>query len=73
MKILKILHDDYGNTAKIRKTKIYPFEESQIKEDSYILTLTSDYNGDLIYFVSVYESEKEAIKKLKELSCGTFK
>lgn len=69
----KLLYDNFGNTAKITKRKIYPFRGSQVKKDSYTLTLTADYEEDLIYFVSVYESEKEAMKKLKEFSCGTFK
>lgn len=70
---MKTLHDNFGNTAKITKKNIYPFRGSQTKEEAYILTVTADYEENLVYFVSVYESEREAMKKLKEFSCGTFK
>lgn len=68
-----ILHDDYGNTATIVEKYILPYRESPQKEKGYILTLTANYDNDMVYFVSIYETYDEAMKHLNEFSCRTWK
>jgi hypothetical protein len=68
-----ILHDDYGNTATIKEKYLLPYKGATRKEKGYILTLTSDYDNDMVYFVSIYESFDEAMKKLNNFSCGTWR
>lgn len=69
----KSFKDDFGNTATITTKYIRPYKDAKHKEISYVLTLTSDYNNDFVYFVSVYDSTEAAINKLSEFSCNTFK
>lgn len=71
--MIKVYKDMYGNTATIEKVRIMPYKEAQTKCDAYKLTASSDYENGFIYFVSVYESIGDAIKKLNNMSCGTFK
>lgn len=68
-----IYKDDFGNTAKIEQVKIFAYRGAMEKTNSFRLSITADDNGDFLYHVSVYETEKEALKKLESFSCGTFK
>jgi hypothetical protein len=43
------------------------------EKNGFRLWITADYDGDFLYHVSVHETEKDALKKLKSFSCGTFK
>ena len=70
---MKILHDNFGNTATIKNEKHYPYRGSTEKEDTYVLTLTADYDDNCVYFVSFYETEQEAMSKLTKFSCNTWK
>lgn len=70
---MKVLHDNFNNTATIEKCLIIPFEGANYKEEGYRLTLTSDYDNDFLYFVSLYETEKEALEGLSDFSCNTWK
>ena len=70
---MKILHDDFGNTATIEETFMFPYKGAKYKENAYILKLTADYENNALYFLSVYDSVKAALEKLQGISCGTFK
>ena len=69
----KILHDDYGNRAEIEKVIILPYKHSPKTEIAYRLSLYGEYNNDFLYFVSLYESERDAMRKLENFSCNTWK
>lgn len=66
-------HDKFGNTATIKTKYMKAYKDAPTKDFAYVLTLTNDWDNDFVYFVSVYETEEEALKKLSEFSCGTFK
>lgn len=68
-----IYKDDFGNTAKIEKVKLFAYRGATEKENGFRLWITSDYDSGFLYHVSVYETEKDALKKLESFSCGTFK
>ena len=69
----KILHDDYGNRAEIEEVATFPYKGSPKKEKSYKLSLCAEYDNDFLYFVSLYESEYDAMRKLENFSCNTWK
>ena len=69
----KILYDDFGNKAIIEARWILPYRGAAKKEKSYRLTLQAIYNDNFTYFASVYETEEQAMEKLKEFSCNTWK
>lgn len=69
----KILHDDYGNRAEIEEVVTLPYKDSPKKEKGYRLSLYAEYDNDFLYFVSLYETEHNAIKKLENFSCNTWK
>ena len=71
--MVKILHDNYGNRAEIEEVFVFPYKDSPKKEKDYRLSLYAEYDNDFLYFVSLYESELDAIKKLKNFSCNTWK
>lgn len=67
----KFFIDDFKNTATITKKRIYPYYGATKKQDAFVLKIQS---FDKMYFhLTVYETEQEAINKLKTFSCGTFK
>ena len=70
---IKILHDDFGNTATIEERIMLPYRGATKQKKSYVLSLTADYNMDFLYFRSVYESMEDVKTKLTILSCGTWK
>lgn len=70
---MKLYKDNYNHYATIEKIKIYPHQDANKKETAYILKCYSIHNNDLMYFCSVYQTQKEATEKLQEFSCGTFK
>lgn len=70
---MKRFNDNYGNIATIEEKMILPYKDSLAREKGYILTLTAAYDNDFVYFVSIYETEKQAMNKLKEFSCNTWK
>lgn len=70
---MKIYKDDFGNTAKIELVKILPYNGAPDKETGYRLWITSDYENNFLYFVSVYETFAIAKSELNKLSGGTFK
>lgn len=69
----KILHDDYGNRAEIEEVVALPYKDSPKKEKCYRLSFYAEYDNDFLYFVSLYESEYDAMKKLENFSCNTWK
>lgn len=70
---IKILHDDFGNTATIEERIMLPYRGATKQKKSYVLSLTADYDMDFLYFRSVYESMEDVKTKLTILSCGTWK
>lgn len=70
---MKILHDDFGNTATIEERMMYSYKEAERKTKSFVLSLMADYEDDFMYFRSVYESMGDAMEKLQEFSCNTWK
>lgn len=70
---MKILHDDFGNTATIEEKMMYSYKGAEHKTKFFVLSLTADYEDDFMYFRSVYESMGDAMEKLKEFSCNTWK
>ena len=69
----KIFNDKFENTATIAEITHKPYSTATHTEKGYVLTLYANYDNNRIYFVSIYESESEALKKLSTFSCGTFK
>ena len=69
----KILHDDYGNRAEIEEVVTLPYKGSPKKEKGYKLSLYAEYDNNFLYFVSLYESEHDAMRKLENFSCNTWK
>lgn len=69
----RIYHDDFGNTATITEKYILPYKGAKETQRSFVLSLTADYDNNFLYFLSVYETMREATDKLKELSCNTWK
>jgi len=69
---MNIYKDDFGNTAMIDNVTILPYKGASKRENSFKLIIKADYDNDFIYHVSVYETEKDALNKLQEFSCGTF-
>lgn len=65
-----ILRDDYHNTAVIQEVFTAPFYGAK-KQRAFRLVVAD--SEKFIYFVSVYETVTDAMKKVKSLSCGTFK
>ena len=39
----------------------------------YRLSLYAEYDNDFLYFVSLYESEYDAMRELENFSCNTWK
>lgn len=70
---MKIYKDNFGNTAKIERIKVLPYKGSLYKETCWRLWVTSDYDNNFVYFVSVYETFTNAKMELNKLSAGTFK
>lgn len=70
---MKTFKDDFGNVATIEEKMTLPYKGSPIKEKAFILTLKAEYDNNMIYFVSIYETEKEALEKLTYFSCNTWK
>ena len=69
----KIFRDDFGNTARISKVMTLPYKGAKRKQKSYKLSITADYDDDFLYYVSIYEKEKDAKNDLKVFSCNTWK
>lgn len=70
---MKTYIDDFGNRATIKKKMMLPYRDSPIKEKAFILSVYADYDNGFMYFRSVYPSAGDALKRLNEFSCGTFK
>lgn len=60
MEKIFIATDCCGNTAVIEELELYPYKDAPHKVPGYRLTLTSGYNPELVYFVSIYETLNEA-------------
>lgn len=73
MTIIKMLHDDYGNTAVIEKGLTLPYAEAAKKVMSYRLSLYATYDNNFLYHVSTYDLLSDLEANLKSFSCGTFK
>lgn len=56
-----------GNTAIIEKVKNYPYKNAPARAEKYRVTVSADYNNNFIFFVSCYETLKEAKEALKKL------
>lgn len=65
--------DDFGNMATIETEKIFPYRGASKKITSYILKCFAMYDGGRLYYCACYQNKDSAIRKLKEMSCGTFK
>lgn len=68
----KTFHDDFGNTATIKEGRHFPYKGAKKKQVDFLLTLSADYENNFVYFVSLYDTEKEAMEKLKIFSCNTW-
>lgn len=66
-----VYHDDFGNTATVRKRMTYGYKDAPCRKESLVLALTADYD-DVTYHVSVYESMEEVNAALAKFSCGTW-
>ena len=73
MEIIKILHDNSGNTATIEKGKTLPYNVAKKKTDAYRLSLYATYDNNFLYHVSTYESMEYLENDLKKFSYGSFK
>lgn len=71
--VVRKLKDDFGNSAIIEKIMCIPYKDAPKKEKAYRLRLTADYDNNMTYYVSIYQTLSEATNKLKEFSVGTFK
>ena len=55
-----------------------PKKGSELRRDAknkiygYKLTLSADYNGGDVYFVTIYPSEEDALRQLRKFSCNTW-
>lgn len=58
-----IYKDDFGNTAKIEKVKLFAYRGATEKTNGFRLWITADYDGGFLYHVSVHETEKRRIKE----------
>lgn len=65
--------DDFGNTARIEKETIIPYKGATKAVYAYKLSLTSDYNFNYIYYVSVHDTLDAALKEMSKCSCDTWK
>lgn len=70
--MIKTFHDNFGNTATIKTGRHFPYQGAKEKQDSFLLTLSADYENNFIYFVSLYETETAARNKLQDFSCNTW-
>lgn len=70
---MKIYFDKFSNMATITTKKMLPYEGTRVRQQSFVLKVYALYDKNFLYFLSVYETEAEALKKLSEFSCGTFK
>ena len=70
---MRIFLDKFRNKATITKRKIYPYYQAPHKEDAYILKIISLYEKNMCTFLSVYETEQDALDKLKTFNCGSYK
>lgn len=64
--------DDFGNAAIIEEMKILPYKGAKKREKAFRLSCMAEYDS-ILYFVTIYETKKEALARLSEFSCGTFK
>lgn len=71
--IVKVLHDNFGNTATIEKVMILPYKGARQKELAYILKLTADYEENLLYRLTTHETIADVYKELEKISCNTWK
>ena len=55
----RIFKDIIGNTACITRRLGFPHRDAKNKIYGYKLTLSADYNGGDVYFVTIYPSEEE--------------
>lgn len=70
---MKHFEDDYENKALIEKSEGFPYKGATEKVEQFTLSLYATYDNNKMYFLSVYETEEDAMEKLKDFSCGTFK
>lgn len=57
-------NDEAGNTATIEKILLLPYRDAPCKEDGYKLTLSADYNNNMVYFVFVYDTLQQALDNM---------
>lgn len=70
---MRVFHDAYGNTAILQPVRVFPYYGTTVRKASYRLIIKSDYDAGFVNFVSVYETEQEALNQLKTFSCGSFR
>lgn len=68
----RIFKDIFGNTACITRRLGFPCRDAKNKIYGYKLTLSADYNGGDVYFVTIYPSEEDALRQLRKFSCNTW-
>lgn len=66
-------YDDYRNMATIEEKQILPYRGAKEKQTAFVLSCYALYDNNMLYFLSCYETETDALAKLEKLSCGTFK
>lgn len=69
----KVFYDDYGNKAIIEKVNILPYKNSPRREIGYRLSMYSLYDNSFLYYVSVHLTMIQAIARLQEFSCNTWR
>lgn len=69
----KVFYDDYGNKAIIEKVNILPYKDSPVRETAYRLSMYSLYDNSFLYYVSVHLTMIQAVTRLQEFSCNTWK
>jgi hypothetical protein len=70
---MRVLHDNFGNTATLTDVIVLPYKGASERKNGVRLTLTADYDNDFVYHVAVYETEQDALNRLKKISCDTWK
>ena len=68
-----VYKDDFGNKATIKAMTILPYKGAGRKQSAWELSCYAVYDGNHLYYRSLFDSENAVMYKLQELSCGTFK
>ena len=70
---MTVYKDDFGNKATIKVMEIIPYKGSTQKQTAWELSCYATYDKNHLYFRVLFDTESAVMRKLQELSCGTFK